>query len=72
MTHLSEAYSESYQISKMEHIAKIVNGYKSLTIFEKRSILDKEVATGGVLQRKVFLKVSQISQENICVKVSFQ
>ena len=72
MTHLSEAYSESYQISKMEHIAKIVNGYKSLIIFGKHSILDKEVATGVVLQRKVFLKVSQNSQENICVKVSFQ
>ena len=72
MTHLSEAYSESYQISKMEHIAKIVNGYKSLIIFEKHSILDKEVATGGIVQRKVFLKVSQNSQENICVKVSFQ
>ena len=39
MTHLSEAYSESYQISKMEHIAKIVNGYKSLIIFEKHKDL---------------------------------
>ena len=26
-----------------------------------------EAATGGVLLKKVFLKISQISQENTCV-----
>ena len=31
-----------------------------------------EAATGGVLQKKVFLKISQIEQENSCVRVSFQ
>ena len=30
-----------------------------------------EVATGGVLENKVFLKISQISLENTCVGVSF-
>ena len=30
-----------------------------------------EVATGGVLKKKLFLKVSQNSQENNCVGVSF-
>ena len=30
-----------------------------------------KAATGGVLQKKVFLKISPVSQENICVGVSF-
>ena len=35
-----EVYSEHYQKSKMERFAKIVNGFKPLTILEKRFILD--------------------------------
>ena len=30
-----------------------------------------EAATGGVLQEKVFLEISQNSQENTCARVSF-
>ena len=30
-----------------------------------------EVTTGGALQKKLFLKISQHSQENPCVEVSF-
>ena len=37
---ISEAYSEPYQISKMEFFAKIFNGLKLLTVFAKISILD--------------------------------
>ena len=33
--------------------------------------LELEAAIGGVLLKKVFLKMSQISQENTCVIVSF-
>ena len=33
--------------------------------------IDAEAATRGVLQKKMFLKVSQYSQENTCVRVSF-
>ena len=36
---------------------------------EKRSA--PEAATGGVLEKKVFLETSLNSQENICAKVSF-
>ena len=36
----TEAYSEPFQISKMEHFAKLVNGSKLITIFAKRSLLD--------------------------------
>ena len=32
--------------------------------------LPAETATGGVLQKKVFLKISQNSQENTCIGVS--
>ena len=34
-------------------------------------IIHSEAGTGGVLQKQVFSKVSQISQENACVGVSF-
>ena len=35
-----KAYMKPCQTSKMEGFAKIVNGWKSLIIFAKRSILD--------------------------------
>ena len=35
------------------------------------SDLDSEAATRGALSKKVFLKISQNSQENTCVRVSF-
>ena len=36
----TEVYSEPSQTSKIECFPKIVNGYKSLIIFVKSSILD--------------------------------
>ena len=36
----AEAYSELCQTSKMEILAKIVNGLKSLILFAKNSILE--------------------------------
>ena len=33
---------------------------------------DTEAATGGVLYKKVFLKISLNSQENTCARVPFQ
>ena len=38
--HLSEAYSEPYEISKMKLSTKMVKGFQPLIIFTKRSILD--------------------------------
>ena len=37
--YIIEAYSEPCQASKMEHFAKIVNGFHPLTLFAKRSML---------------------------------
>ena len=37
---LSEAYSETIQKSKMELYAKMLDGFKPITIFTKYSILD--------------------------------
>ena len=34
-------------------------------------LMNAETAIGGVLQEKVFLEISQNSQENSCVRVSF-
>ena len=31
----------------------------------------REAAAGGVLSKKVFLKISQSSQENTCARASF-
>ena len=38
--HLSEAYVEPYQTSKMKLFAKMVKGFQPLTIFTKSFILD--------------------------------
>ena len=64
--------------------AKTVGGFQSLTIFAKSSILNVWQGSGyastpqeteAVAQRysvkKVFLEVSQNSQENTCARVSF-
>ena len=41
----------------------------STNVFMKKSFT--EAATGGVLWKELFLKISQCSQENICVGISF-
>ena len=41
---------------------------KRRNIQEKQQI---EAASGGALYKKVFLKISQISQESVCFGVSF-
>ena len=43
------------------------------SVFENTStpLLISEAATGGVLRKKVFLKILQNSQENTCARVSF-
>ena len=52
----SEAYSELCHTSKVEHFAKIVNGFKKITIFERNSILeifnkqDSEYASANIFQ----------------------
>ena len=38
--HLSEAYSEPYQTSKMKLFAKMVKSFQPLTILTKSSILE--------------------------------
>ena len=39
--------------------------------FEKLERFNLETATGGALQKKMFVKKSQNSQKNTCVRVSF-
>ena len=52
----SEAYSELCQASKVESFAKIVNGFKKITIFKRNSILeifdiqDSEYASANIFQ----------------------
>ena len=42
-----------------------------LDVISNSQPLETEAATGGVLWKKALLKISQISQENVCVGVSF-
>ena len=46
------------KVSRLKSISSIVDNYL-------------EAATGGVLQKKLFLKILQSLQENTCVGVSF-
>ena len=45
LKNFTEAYSKPSGTSEMEHFAKIVNGWKLLTAFGKRSILDAQVCS---------------------------
>ena len=52
----SEAYSELCQASKVESFAKIVNGFKKITIFKRNSVSeifdfqDSEYASANTFQ----------------------
>ena len=37
----------------------------------ENTFINPEVATGGALQKKVFLEISKNSQESTCARVSF-
>ena len=49
---------------------KLVNFYK-LQLNQTVTFPVQEAATGGVLQEKVFLEISQNSQEKTCARFSF-
>ena len=44
---------------------------KYITGVNKVECVLPQVATGGVLQKKAFLEISQILQESTCVGISF-
>ena len=66
-----QAYLEHSRISKMELLAKIVNGFQPLTIFLKSSILDIQLSsehasdTSHVTLNTGFLPTSSSFQSNI-------
>ena len=76
----SEAHSEPSQISKMEHYAKISTSWQPFPISAKSSILDVwlcseyalKAATGSILKKDVFLKISLNSPESTCARVSLR
>ena len=58
--------------SEMVDQRKTFRSYYSQGHSQRFSLSEtSETATGGVLYTKVFLRISQISQENICDRVSF-
>ena len=52
----------------IRHILKLATAQKSK---RRLATVTPEAATGGALYKKVFLKISQNSQENTCGRVSF-
>ena len=46
----TDKYSEFWQASKIENVVKIASGYKPLTIFAKRFILDIRQRSGYASQ----------------------
>ena len=64
----------SYSCMKTYHFAalnvKVIKNCSS-RCNKKRNIRWSEAATRGVLWKKVFLEISQNSQENTCARVSF-
>ena len=52
----------------MEYFATIVNGLQSSIFFD---VSEVEATIRGFLWKKVFLEISQNSQENTCVRISF-
>ena len=59
------SFSAILMISFVQQKQKTKNKNKSIIA------LHPEAATGGVLQEKVFLEISQNLQENTCARVSF-
>ena len=63
-------YSEKPLVKKrLQH--RCLFFYANFAKYFRTAFLQSEAATGGVLQKKVSLKIWQISQENTCVRVSF-
>ena len=55
----------------LSFIFRFLNILGKHNLQKKLNQLRSEAATGGVTHEKMFLKISQNSQKNICVRVSF-
>ena len=49
----------------------VFNGSSQNTSYATVKSLNKDVATGGILEKIVFLEISQNSQDSTCARVSF-
>ena len=58
-------------ISAYSDYSKSVSAFKKQILKFIRPSTNTEAATGGVLLKKVFLEISQNSQENPCARDSF-
>ena len=68
----SEAYSELCQTSKVDYFAKIVNGFKKITIFKRNAVLeifdiqDFEHVSANIFQLyHIYPTISTITFESI-------
>ena len=66
---------EFWQISKytfsIEHLVTTASVVKSSSTFCYSNVVQTEAATRSILYERVFLEISQNSQENTCARASF-
>ena len=60
--HLRTTASELCQISRMVHFARIGNGFQTLTVFAKRSILDARQFWIPLRQREITNRLGKVQQ----------
>ena len=67
--HFIKNQSKNEKLIKKQEIIRnyFQNNNKKIILVKK-----PEAATRGVLQKKLFLKISQYSQENNCIGISFK
>ena len=65
-------YSENIYKSSQQKPFHIMFLIKNSPLPNNYFIKLTKAASGGVLQKKMFVKISQCSQENACVEVSFK
>ena len=73
MTHVLTLFLEK-QVLKREFLGNFFLRILSRIFISKsftQRLIVSEAATGGVLEAKVFLEISQNSQESICARASF-
>ena len=60
------------EVKKMEsEVKKTKRSIKNILQSWNMSVIKTEAAAGGILSKKLFLEISQNSQENNCARVSF-
>ena len=58
-------------LTKMSYLCKVLTHSSAIKLKQRTTFKYSKAANGGVLEKKMSLKISQNSQESTCVEVSF-